>query len=164
MRRARDHVGAHIAGQVEMVALQVRDQQRGARRPPFMFAVGLDDARAGRIEAAALHQPIAPAAEGIVQGLVGERERVRLPGRVLRVPRIASGQAEADIGRHATGARDMRHQPVEHHSAGEVLVEAEIEEIAQISPGLRHAKADRALHRAAAGGEGIGWIAAAAKK
>ena len=132
-----------------MVAREIGDQQRGVRGPPFMFAVGLDDARAGRVQAAALHQPVAPAAQGIVQRLVGEREQVGLPGRILRMPRIAPGLAEAKIGRHAAAsprhAASGRRTPC---APAEVLVETEIEEIAQKAAGLRNAEADRALDEA----------------
>ena len=138
-----------------MVAREVGDHKRGARSPPFVFAVGLDDAGAGRVQAASLHQPVAPAAQGIIQGLVGEREQVRLPGRILGMPRIAPGLAEAIVRRHATAAADMRHQPVEHQPAGEVFVETEIKKIAQEASGLRDAEADRALDKTAAGGERI---------
>jgi hypothetical protein len=163
MRRARDHVGADVTGQIEMVALEVGDQKRGARGPPFMLAVGLDDARAGGVQTTPLHQAVASAAQGIVQALVGERERVGLPGRILRMSRVTPGQAEANIGRHPAAACDMRHQSVEHDAAGEVLVENEIEEIAQKAPGLRDAETDRALDKVTARAKGIAGVAAVAQ-
>ena len=41
----------------------------------------------------------------------------------------------------------MRHQPIEHHAPASVLVEAEIQEVAQESPGLRDPEADGAADR-----------------
>jgi hypothetical protein len=144
--RARDHVGAHIRWQVEVVAGQIGDQQRRPRRPPFMFGVGLDDSRARRVQAAAQHEAIAPAAQGVVQGVVREREKVGLPGRVLRVPRVAPVLAEAVVRRHASCAGDVRHQSVEYDAAGNVLIEAQVEEVAQVPTRLRDAEADGPLH------------------
>ena len=109
-----------------------------------MLAVGLHHLGAGRGQRAAAQQAVGLAGERIAQRRIGEREQVGLPGRVLRMARVAAGQAETDIGRHPPRAGDMRHQPVEHDAALQVLVEAEIEEVAQEAAGLRDAEADRA--------------------
>lgn len=112
-----------------------------------MLAVGLHHLRASRRERAAAEQTIGLAGIGIAQAGIGEGEEIGLPRRILRMTRVAAGLAEADVCRHPPRTRDMRHQAVEHHAAREVLVEAEIEEVAQEAAGLRDAEADGAADR-----------------
>ena len=144
MRRARDHVGTDIVRQVEVIAREIGHQQRGVGGPPFMLAVGLHHLGAGHGLRAAAQQAVGLAGDRIAQRRIGEREQVGLPGRVLRMAGVAAGQAEADVGGHSPCACDMRHQPVEHDAALQILVEAEMEEVAQEAAGLRDAEADRA--------------------
>ena len=82
-----------------------------------MLAVGLHHLGAGHGQRAAAQQAVGLAGDRIAQRRIGEREQVGLPGRVLRMARVAAGQAEANIGRHPPCAGDMRHQAVEHDAA-----------------------------------------------
>lgn len=130
-----------------------------------MFAVSLNNFRAGRIQAAAQHEPVAPATERIEQGLIGEREQIGLPSRVLRVPRIAPIKTEAIVRCDAPPACDMRHQSVKYQTTGEIFVEAEVEKIAKEAAGLRHTESDGTLNGTAPTcRKRIGFCAIAAQK
>src|SRR5439155_24194705 len=98
-------------------------------------------------ERASAQEAVGLAGIGIAQARIGEGEEIGLPRRILRMARVAAGLAEADVGRHPPGPRDMRHQSVEHRASREILIEAEIEVVAQEAAGLRDAEADGAADR-----------------
>ena len=145
-----NHVRTNVGGQLEMVAVGVGDQQRAARCPPFVLAVGLDHARTRRSQPATQHQAVSAATQSISQRCIRERKRIGLPRRILWMARIAPGLSEAHVGGHPACARDVRHQSVENRSASQILVESEIQEVAEEAPGLRHAETNRTHNSAAA--------------
>jgi hypothetical protein len=51
--------------------------------------------------------------------------------------RVAAGLAEAQVGGGEAAAADVRQHAVEHHPAVQILVEAEIQELAQEAAALR---------------------------
>ncbi len=143
VRGPGQHVGPHVGRQVDRRAARVRHQQRRPRRPPLVLAVGLHHQGAGVRKLAAQQQAVAPAGERVVEYGVGEGELVCLPGRVLRVARVAAGLAEAHVGRHAPGAADVRHHALEHDPVRRILVEAEVKVVAGEASGLGNAEQDR---------------------
>ncbi len=85
-------------------------------------------------------QRVALAGDGIVLLFVGEREQA-----ADRVHRVERGLAEAAVELAAPGPRHVRDHRVQHEAAGLVLVETQVEQVAQEAAALRDAEHVRAL-------------------
>ena len=108
--------------------------ERGVAAPVLGRRIDGDDLRYGvaRLEAGELRA--ARSGHAIERGGVGEREQAPDGAR-----RVQGRLTEALIELAAPSARDVGDDAVEHLASGFVLVQAQIEQVAQESAGLRHA-------------------------
>src|SRR5262249_52171745 len=113
----------------------VRVDERAVAAPVLCGAVDGEDLRHAPAPVQPLEEPAALASDGILLPGVGEREEVA--DRVVRVER---GLTEAAVDLAAPRARHVRNHRVEDGAAPLVLVEAEIEQMAEEPAALRHAE------------------------
>ena len=151
---ARRVVAAHVRGQRD-VAIRARAHQ--IRRQPQRVELGraerLDDLRA-RFRGLAPRQQTASLAAPRLVGVVGPPQHALAAG--LEHLGRAAGRAEADVHRQLPRG-DVGVHAVEHAASGLVLVEAQVQEAAQVVARLRVALRDRVANRRAerAGGRAL---------
>ena len=140
--QARQIIEPHIVGHGERLAFGVGRHQRAERLVELEIGVGLDDLRAVLRGQAARQPAVGAAGDRVGRHRIAERERGAGIERLAVLLHVAAGLREAIVGEHLLAGGDVRHQPVEHHAAGFVLVEAEIEEVVQEASALRDAERD----------------------
>ena len=134
---ARDVVVAHVVGQRDVVAGAVGDHQRAARGPPLHGAVELEDLRAGVRLQALLEDAVGGRAEDVGPHVEGEWRFHARHEVVFVLLRRAVRLGKAVVQPDAPRARAVGQQAVEDLAAVAGLVEALIEEIAQVAARLR---------------------------
>ena len=146
--KAREVIEPHIVGHGQRLALGVGRDQRAERLVEFQIGVGLDDLRAVLRREAARQPAVGAAGDRIGRHRIGEREGRAGIERLAMLLHIAAGLREAIVGEHLLAGGDVRHQAVEHHASGFVLVEAEIKKVVQEASALRDAERDRIVDAA----------------
>src|SRR4051812_22673723 len=112
-----------------MRAARIGVDQRGVTAPILARGVGEEDFRHKMARGEAFKETVAPTADRIGGGHLVERERIARKRR-RRLP-----EAHVEIAA-ALAAGDVYQQAVEHDLRRLILVEAEIEELAQKTPAL----------------------------
>ena len=140
---AGEQVRPHVVRQLDGPARGVGDHEGRPRLPELRLAVAVDDLRAGAGGRAPLLQPVGPAADGVGQGDVGERELVAGIDVVLVLLLPAPRLTELVVGEGLPRAGDVGMDAVEDDAARDVLVEALVQEVAQHAPALGDADRDR---------------------
>ena len=153
MLGAGDQVDAGVLRPEQVAApAEIGVDQRCALLPILCRAVGLDDLQPGR-----QGRQNAPgvAADRIGRQGHAEREPVLREPPVLVLRRGAAGHAEAVVGEHLAGARDMAQQAVEDAPPGIVRVHPELKEMAQKAAALRYPEPEGVVYLAAVCEDGI---------
>ena len=127
-------------------ALDVGVHEGGVAAPVLGRRVGQDELRQLALRLEAREQRAALAGHRIDRGDVGEREQAS-----DRAGGVQRRLTEALVELAAAGAGDVRHHAVEDRAPRLVLVQAEVEEVAEEPPGLRHAQDVGALELGRAG-------------
>ena len=137
MLRAGPEIDPHGRRLRQIVAARVGMNERAAPLPILGRGLRVDDKRIGL---GPLQDRIAPTGQVVGSLCIRERERV---GRVEVVLVLLAARHDRIrkpmVQPFASGAGDMRQDPVEHLAAGGIGIEAAIDEIADATSGLRSA-------------------------
>ena len=137
MLGSRDHVKPHRLGNLNVpLSLRVGVQKRRALLPIFRRSIDLHDQR---VEAVTAQQCAGFSRQWIGELAVRERKMIFWKVMILVLRVGAIGLAELRVGEDSTDPGDVDEQGVEDLSFVLVLIEAQIDVIAQIAAALRKA-------------------------